>query len=327
MQFFRNLLHWLKEVLIGKDQSDFRAIVMSLFFAILFWLFYQLNSEQTYQVTYPVRLQYANGTIADSFQRKIYVTLSGTGWKLAREIFASDKEKLIYYRLPYNQGRNYVLASHLRNVLVGRLDKDLKVLEIQNDTFFINNSRNVQKSVKLYIQKESLNKLLLEGYHIVSPIRIVPSVVTFEGSVEKINRLPDSLPLTIRENNIRKNFDKLISLSAFEAPDLKALQSNVRVSFEVELFVTRKLYFDIEKVNFPDNVDLLKKQAEVLCIFRASQEKEINLQDFSVVADFSRFHTDDSTVTLQLEHIPQGIENAEILNPHYKVKVIRKKDE
>lgn len=327
MQFFRNLLHWLKELLIGEEQSNFRAMVLSLFFALLFWLFYQLNSEQTYSLVYPVRLQYANGTNADTFQRKVFVTLSGMGWKIAREIFANDKEKLLYYQMPATQSHNYVLSGSLRNTLAGKLDKDLKILEIKNDTFFVNNNRNVRKTVRLYVRKESISKQLRDGYRIVSPIYINPQVVTFEGSVEKINQLPDSLPLSIREGSIRKNFDKLVSLSAWESPNLKALQPNVKVSFEVERFFTRKLRFDVEKINFPENVDLVQKRAEVLCIFKASMEKEIDLQDFSIIADFKKFHPEDSTITLQLEHIPQGIESAEITNPHYKVKTIRKKND
>ncbi|MCS6794496.1 MAG: hypothetical protein RMJ97_00225 [Raineya sp.] len=327
MQFFRNLLHWLKEVLIGEDQSNFRAMILSLFFAFLFWFFYQLNTEQTYSLTYPVRLQYANGTNVDTFQRSILVTLSGTGWKIAREIFANQKERLLYYQIPATQVHNYVLSGSLRNVLASRLDKDMKIVEIKNDTFFINNNRNVRKIVRLYVRRESLNKMLREGYRIVSPIYINPQVVTFEGSVEKINQLPDSLPLTIRENSIRKNFDKLVSLSAWENSNLKAFPSNVRVSFNVERFFTRRLRFDIEKVNFPENVDLVQKRAEVLCVFKASMEKEIDLKDFNVIADFNKFHPEDSTITLHLEHIPQGIESAEIINPHYKIKAITKKND
>ncbi len=327
MQFFRNLLHGIKELLIGEDQSDFRAMVLSLFFALLFWLFYQLNSEQTYSLVYPVRLQYANGTNADTVQRKIFVTLSGIGWKIAREIFANDKEKLLNYQMPINQIHNYVLSGNLRNTLASKLDKDLKILEIRNDTFFINKSWNVRKKVRLYVRKESISKQLHEGYRIVGPIYISPSIVTFEGSVEKINQLPDSLPLIIRENGIRKNFDKLVSLSAWESPNLRALEPNVKVSFEVERFVTKKIRLDIEKINFPENVDLVQKRAEVLCVFKASMEKKIDLQDFSVVADFKKFHPEDSTITLQLEHTPQGIESAEIISPHYKVKTIFKKNE
>jgi len=43
-----------------------------------------------------------------------------------------------------------------------------------------------------------------------------------------------------------------------------------------------------------------------------------------VIADFSKFHPEDSTITLQLEHIPQGIEDAAIINPHCKVKFMQK---
>jgi hypothetical protein len=102
------------------------------------------------------------------------------------------------------------------------------------------------------------------------------------------------------------------------------LQGSVKVSFEVEQYLSKKLKFDIEKINFPENCELSNLKAEVVCVFKAAAEKEIDLSNFKVIADFSKFHPEDSTITLQLEHIPQGIEDATIINPHYKVKFMQK---
>jgi len=316
------MLHWLKELLIGEEQSNFRAMILSLLFAILFWLFNALNSEHTYFLAIPVKLQYANGTNADTIKRQVKVTITGSGWKIAKEYFANQERQALIYRMPATQNQNYVLAGALRNALLQRLDKELRITEIQNDTFFINNNRNVRKSVKLFVDKEKLD--LAEGFKVIGQVQIKPSVVMFEGSVEKINQLPDSLQIFIRETNIRKNFDKLVSLSYLESPNLKVLQGSVKVSFEVEQYLSKKLKFDIEKINFPENCELSNLKAEVVCVFKAAAEKEIDLSNFKVIADFSKFHPEDSTITLQLEHIPQGIEDATIINPHYKVKFMQK---
>lgn len=297
-------------------------MILSLLFAILFWLFNALNSEHTYFLAIPVKLQYANGTNADTIKRQVKVTITGSGWKIAKEYFANQERQALIYRMPATQNQNYVLAGALRNALLQRLDKELRITEIQNDTFFINNNRNVRKSVKLFVDKEKLD--LAEGFKVIGQVQIKPSVVMFEGSVEKINQLPDSLQIFIRETNIRKNFDKLVSLSYLESPNLKVLQGSVKVSFEVEQYLSKKLKFDIEKINFPENCELSNLKAEVVCVFKAAAEKEIDLSNFKVIADFSKFHPEDSTITLQLEHIPQGIEDATIINPHYKVKFMQK---
>ena len=297
-------------------------MILSLLFAILFWLFNALNSEHTYFLAIPVKLQYANGTNADTIKRQVKVTITGSGWKIAKEYFANQERQALIYRMRATQNQNYVLAGALRNALLQRLDKELRITEIQNDTFFINNNRNVRKSVKLFVDKEKLD--LAEGFKVIGQVQIKPSVVMFEGSVEKINQLPDSLQIFIRETNIRKNFDKLVSLSYLESPNLKVLQGSVKVSFEVEQYLSKKLKFDIEKINFPENCELSNLKAEVVCVFKAAAEKEIDLSNFKVIADFSKFHPEDSTITLQLEHIPQGIEDATIINPHYKVKFMQK---
>ncbi|GAB4126781.1 MAG: hypothetical protein OHK0045_06270 [Raineya sp.] len=322
MHFFRNILHWFKELLIGEEQSNFRAMVLSVLFAMLFWLFNAFNSEHTYSLDIPVKLQYANGMNADTIKRQVKITITGSGWKIAKEYFANQDKQALIYKMPTNHSQNYVLSGFLRSALLQRLDKDLKITEIQNDTFFINNNRNVRKSVKIFIDKGKLD--LADGFKLVEPIQVKPSMVMFEGSVEKINQLPDSLPLLIREANIRKNFDKLISLSYLESPNLKALQTSVKVTFEVEQYLSKKLKFDIEKINFPDNCELSVARAEIICVFKAALEQEIDLKDFKVIADFSKFHPEDSTITLQLEHIPEGIEDAKVINPHCKVKFIKK---
>jgi YbbR domain-containing protein len=322
VHFFRNILHWLKELLIGEEQSNFRAMVLSVLFASLFWLFNAFNSEHTYFLAMPIKLQYANGMNADTFKREVKITIAGTGWKIAKEYFTNQEKQAVIYRMPATQTHNYVLSGHLRNALLQKLDKDLKIVEIQNDTFFINNNRNVRKSVRLFVDKNKLD--LAEGFKVIGQIQINPSVVMFEGSVEKINQMPDSIPITIREANIRKNFDKLVSLSYLESPNLKVLQSGTKVSFQVEQYFSKKLKFEIEKMNFPDNWELTASKAEIICIYKAAAEQEIDLKDFKIIADFSKLHPEDSTVTLQLEHIPQGIEDAKVVNPHCKVKFIKK---
>lgn len=322
MHFFRNILHWLKELLIGEEQSNFRAMVLSVLFAILFWLFNAFNSEHIYSLSIPVKLQYANGMNADTIKRQVKITIIGSGWKIAKEYFANQDKQALVYKMPISQNQNYVLAGFLRNTLLQRLDKDLKISEIQNDTFFINNNRNVRKPVRIFVERGKLD--LADGFKIIEPIQIRPSVVMFEGSVEKVNQLPDSLPIVIRETNIRKNFDKLISLSSLESPNLKVLQTSVKVSFNVEQYLSKKLKFDIEKINFPDNWDLEIVKAEIICVYKATSEPEIDFKDFQVIADFSKFHPEDSTITLQLEHIPQGIEDAKVLNPHCKLKFTKK---
>lgn len=325
MHFFRNILHWLKELLIGEEQSNLRAMVLSVVFSILFWLFNAFNSEHTYSIAIPVKLQYANGMNADTIKRQVKITITGSGWKIAKEYFANQEKQALIYKMPTNQNQNYVISGFLRNTLVQRLDKDLKISEIQNDTFFINNNRNVRKPVKIFVDKEKLD--LAEGFKIIGHVQVSPSVVIFEGSVEKINQMPDSLPITLREANIRKKFDKLISLSYLESPNLKSLQTSVKVSFDVEQYLSKKLKFEIEKINFPEGEEweLSANKAEVICVFKAAAEQEIDMKDFKIIADFSKLHPEDSTVTLQLEHIPQGIEDAKVINPHCKVKFIKKK--
>lgn len=321
MHFFRNILHWLKELLIGEEQSNFRAMVLSVFFATLFWLFNTFNGEHSYTLSLPVKLQYANGMNTDTISREVRFTITGNGWQIMKEYLENKEQKTLIYRMPVNQQQNYVIAGSLRNTIAQKIDKSLKITEIYTDTFFINNNRNVRKLVKIVVDKNKIS--LAEGFRISSPIRVSPQQVVFEGSVEKINQLPDSIAIQIKDLGIRKNFNKLISLSYLETPNLKA-QESVKVSFEVEQFISKKVRSNIEKVNFPEGYTLLAEQAEIMCVFKAQVESEIDLTDFKVIADFNKFQIEDSTITLQLEHIPQGIEDAKVINPHTKVKFHKK---
>jgi len=314
-------LHWLKEILIGEEQSNFRAMLMSVLFATLFWLFNAFNAEHSYTFSVPVKLQYANGMNADTISRYIRFTVTGAGWKLAKEYLANQEQKHVIYKMPIQQQQNYVIAGSLRGILAQKLDKDLRIAEIFTDTFFVNNNRNVRKLVKIVVDKDKV--ALADGFRISSPIKVSPQQIFFEGSVERINQLPDSIAISIREAGIRKRFDKLVSLSYLERPNLKAQQS-VKVTFDVEQFLTRKVRFVIEKLNFPEGYELPIEQAEIMCIFKAQIENEIDLTDFKVIADYSKLHLEDSTVTLQLERIPQGVEDAKVINPHTKIKLPKK---
>lgn len=321
MQFFRNILHWLKSLFFGDDQKRIRAILMSIFFATIFWFFNSLNGQHTHILSLPVQLQYANGVASDTIGREIRFVLVGKGWKVLKELVYSQEKHPLRYMMPARQQQNYVLAGSLRDDIMGRIDPELQITEIANDTFFINNNRNVKRTVKVYVDKEKLH--LIDGFRVAGAVQTVPKIVTFEGSVEKINQLPDSISLLIRDLAIGKRFDKLISLSYLETPTLKVKES-VKVTFEVEQFATKKLFFIIEKLNFPESYSFERQEAEIMSIFKVSNASQIDFQDFKITADFNKMHLQDSTLTLQLDRIAQGIEDAKVINPNVKVKWVKK---
>ncbi|MDX1903411.1 MAG: hypothetical protein SFU27_04565 [Thermonemataceae bacterium] len=133
MQFFRNILHWLKELLIGEEQSDFRAMVWSVAFALLFWVFHTLNAEHSHQISIPVTLQ-KDGNVEVYVPKEIDCTIWGTGWKIAKYYLQKPKRSPIYCRVAPN--KNFILADSLKNQLSEKLEKGLIITSIKKDTLF-----------------------------------------------------------------------------------------------------------------------------------------------------------------------------------------------
>eukprot|EP01035_Chromulina_nebulosa_P049214 gene49214-66821_t len=75
-------------------KTDYKAVIVSLFAAIIFWIMNALNKEgYSQKISFPIRITYDDSLYIPTqpLPEKISVNVSGNGWDLLRKSLALYK--------------------------------------------------------------------------------------------------------------------------------------------------------------------------------------------------------------------------------------------
>ncbi len=185
------------------NRTNWKAVTLCFFAALVFWLFSSLNKTHTSNINFPLEFVYdANRYVPVSLPDQVNLNVSGNGWELLR--------KSIGYRLP---------------VLSISLDKPIEVKKIPGSTLLplvsgqlgsLQINYLVGDTLSLQIDLKDSHKFKLvadlskisykEGFGRISPIVILPDSVEVTGPKSVLHNFPDTVVLTLSENKLNQNF-------------------------------------------------------------------------------------------------------------------------
>ncbi len=214
------------------SKTDYRAVVVSLLVAILFWVMNALNKENyTQKIAFPLRFNYNDSLYIPTqpLPEKVSVNVSGNGWSLLRKALALDITP-IYYTVKKPLQTKFLNTSTLTDSLSEHI-KDVKVNYVIADRFDLEFERRVHKTITLKV--DSLHIPLHEGFVVSSLINLHPTSIEVDGPESAFTELGEFLYIKVPGRRIQENFDEEIKIPLPKNTNLKASKERVQVSFEV----------------------------------------------------------------------------------------------
>lgn len=311
----------IRKVIQSIAKEDFRVFLACLTIAILLWLFNALNEERTEIISYPIEFEYDKKKYValQDFPKTISFNITANGWQVMWRKIGIGNETIKYsLKHPIDLSKSEIPSSRLRRSII-RVLEHAKLGDIMTETIPVIMDRRIRRRFKLKIDSTKIP--LPEGYRIVSPVKISPSIVTLDGSENQIRALES--PFELKVNNVKVNdyvdLDVPIRIRKFKKPIINKSIEKVKVSFGLAKFITRKISIPVDKVNFPKKSKyyLNKKQRfiQVEYTFKESDKGRIRLSQFEIEADFKSFNEDKKTIELRLKKSPKYILKNDIKFP------------
>jgi hypothetical protein len=316
-----NIFTWIVDSVVIRKGSDIKVVVMCLLAATTFWFLNALNKDYSTRITYPVRFEYDDSVYVplSTLPQSVRLNASGYGWNLLKKTLRLNSQS-ITYRISNPLRTNYITGASLMVPITEQV-RDIKVNYLVEDTIFLNFDRIDTRQVVLNIDSAALN--LANGYRIVSPVNITPTVINFKGPSSLLKTLPDAIFLNIPYKNIDENFSENITINYVQNPLIQSDINKAQVNFSVAPFVKETQLVSIAKLSFPgkDSIVLGDNTLEVSYWLRKDEASKVRPEDFRLVADFKTFNKEDSTVKIFLEQKPPFVSdirvNKAIIKLHY----------
>lgn len=291
MSFFRLFVN-----LFQFNRTNWKAVMLCLLAASIFWVFNALNKEYTSNIRFPLRFDYdtVKAIPAQSPPTSLLLNVSGNGWELFREGFGYKIPSLtIPLEKPLEVKK--IVGSTLLPLLANQIGK-LQINYVVTDTLFLQFDQRDTHNYKLFVDLREIS--FSEGYGRVSPVVILPDSVKLQGPKSLLHELPDSLVITLPRKKLSSDFRELIEINLpniemitrypvaaeiiFEVNEISLLAINTKVEIrnlakskqatlsqdsvaaQIQIPIARKEEF--EKITLSSSVDLkrLKKGTHIL---------------------------------------------------------------
>jgi len=234
------------------NRRNWRAVVLCIFAATVFWFLNALNKTYTTNLTFPLTFEYDRQSFVPvkSLPKDIRLNVTGNGWSLFRR---STGVKIPPLEIPVERPMETkkIVASNLPQYFSNQLE-GLEINHVLTDTLYVNLEPKTGRWIKLTLDSSSLK--IKKGYGLASFISIMPDSIFVEGPRPIIDGIPEPVGIVVPFGNIDEHFMEDVEVQLPSSDFLKRHPPTVAVMFDVEKMVIVNDSATLVISNVPANV-------------------------------------------------------------------------
>lgn len=272
------------------NNKNWKAILLCIFAATIFWVFNSLNKSYSANIDFPLTFDFDQERYiaVKPLPEEIKLNVSGLGWDLFRKS-AGLKVPPLHIPLENPSEVKKIVGATLPPLFSGQME-GLQINFVITDTLHLQIDPKVRKRVTL--QVDSVEQYVRAGYGISGPIVITPDTAWLEGPQSQVAAVSDNVLLKPDATNLDEPFDESVAVN-LSSNLIQADPPTVRVSIPVSKLVQKRDSALLTLVNIPKG---LKTVAEI---------DKIHYR-FDVPADLQNNPTGKVEAVLDLEGLPRG---------------------
>jgi hypothetical protein len=272
--------------LLRFNKKNWKAVVLCLSAATVFWFFNSLNKTYTTILSFPIEFQYdqENFIPVTELPKEVKMNVTGMGWSLLRRS-AGVKVPVLLLPLERPTEVKKLVGSTLPVVFSSQLS-DLQINFVATDTLHLDIEPIEGRWLKL--TTTALEKNLKKGYGLTSNATLSPDSVFVQGPRKMVLALPNPYPLTYEKKNIDENQEGMVSIM-FKNEQITAELTQVGISFTVDKLHELKDSVKVEFINIPPRVRPASNVAQIhytLSLPKSSLHTSYSKENIKAILDF-----------------------------------------
>lgn len=246
MSFFNSIFNILRF-----NQKNWKAVVLCIFTATVFWFFNALNKDYTTTLSFPLAFDYDREAYIPvrPLPEVVRINVTGIGWNLFRRS-AGVKVPPLVIPLERPGDVKKIVGSTLPGFFANQLG-GFQINFVVTDTLRL--AIEPRANRKVQVRLDIPPAFFKEGYVLVSPIQVVPDTILVEGPLSLVAALSDVIFLKIPQRNVDDNFREMLEVKFLNDGLIKRDPPTVDVSFQVDKLVEVSDSVKLKIINAPKN--------------------------------------------------------------------------
>lgn len=235
--------------LLRFNRKNWKAVILCLFAATVFWFFNALNKNYSTNIDFPIVFDYnqENYIPVGNLPEKVTINVSGIGWNLFRRSIGIKNTPLVIPLERPSETRK-IVGSTLPALFSNQVD-GYQINFVLTDTLRLTLEPKTRRRVTLHLDLPSI--LIRRGYAIVSKPVIQPDTIEIEGPLRLLSQMNTPVELKLTQRNIDDDFREDVEVTFLNQELIRRNPPTVQVSFKVEKLIQVKDSVRLELVNMP----------------------------------------------------------------------------
>lgn len=285
------------------NRRNWRAVVLCLFTATVFWFFNALNKTYTTNINFPLTFDYDNENFipVGALPQTVRLNVTGNGWELFKRSTGVKPDPL---EIPLERPGEVkkIVGGGLRFSFANQLD-GLEINHVLSDTIYVDLEPKTGRWIKLAV--DSLQYNIKNNFGLTSDVAIMPDSTYLEGPKRIIEKIREPLMLNIPQRNIDEYYIENIPVELPYA-DISPQPKTVSVMFNVEEMVVVRDSFPLTIENIPPSVSEVMSAEKILIEVSVPESARANLRADSLhaVLDLRGFTGGTKKILPRVEGLP-----------------------
>jgi hypothetical protein len=297
MSVFKSILNVLRF-----NRRNWRAVVLCIFAATVFWFLNALNKSYTTNLNFPLRFDYdrVNFVPVTSLPRQVRINVTGNGWDLFKQ---STGVKNIPLEIPLERPSDVkkIVGSTLPVFFSSQIE-GLQINFVLTDTLYVDFEPKAGRWIKLAM--DSLDENLKDGYGLSSEVSIMPDSIFIEGPKRLIEEFHEPVQLKLHQVNIDDNFAEDVEIG-MPSDVIKRDPPTVSVMFNVERTTTVQDSLLIAVENVPPTVSYVEERyIPVTLEIPQSMRDNFRLDSARAVLNLKNFKRGEAKIFPRVDGLP-----------------------
>lgn len=246
MRFLKSIYSFFKF-----NNKNWKAIVLCIFAATIFWIFNALNKNYAANISFPLLFEYDEDQYiaVNPPPESIRLNVSGLGWNLFRKSSGLKVEPLkVALENPAEVKK--IVGPALLTLLSPQLE-GLQINYVLNDTLRLQVEEKSTRKIMLSVN--SVKQNIKRDFGLSGDVVIQPQFILVEGPRSILNAMPDTLQLPLPSTNIDEEYGEDIEVQ-LQSNLISSNPPTVRVSFPVSRLMEITDTVALKVINLPRGI-------------------------------------------------------------------------
>ncbi len=304
MSSYKSIYSWLYAL----KRGNWKVIFLCIATATTFWFFRSLNGQYTTRINYPIHFAYDRDSLVavEDLPQQLLIDVTSGGWNLLRNTYALN---IIPLRIDLENpvATRYLAGASLFPMIADQIS-DLRLNYVVTDTVFFHLEQRISRKVKMEFDSSTFS--FAENHRMISSLRVSIDTLEFRGPTSLIEALPDPFYVILPFAGIDESFDDAVQLLMDSTPLIQVSPEEIKLTFEVEEFITQFSEEPVRILNFPENGQLILRDSVVRVHYRLPESLSGTVPDsvFEVTTNFYNLNYSDSTIIPRITRYPEYVE-------------------